>query len=245
MIFLLLLTACEISIEEYLRDVQEPAEEIQWDGYVYWVGPVSGESDALDQATVTLSDLEETWTLTAEQPFSAFPGFWRFDDVPVCSEVVLRVEGESTVPMIWRDRAPDGDSRWSALYTMDLEEVDSYFSDITATSMQSVEPLAEGNVAHLWGSTWEPETWVDAELIVIDAVGDEHPVLAFHTDEETEALVESEPGDPIDVFYAFNLPEGQTTLIATSADGQSVQVDWPTRGGDLLSALYTLLPESP
>ena len=83
------------------------------------------------------------------------------------------------------------------------------------------------------------------QTFVVDSVGDEHPVLAFHTDEETEALVESAPGDPIDVFYAFNLPEGQTTLIATSADGQSVQVDWPTRGGDLLSALYTLLPESP
>jgi hypothetical protein len=247
MTLLLLLTACEFSIESYLRDVREPSEELRWEGFVYQAGPLTGESAPMETGSITLSDLDESWTLDAEQPYESYPGWWRFEEVPKDAEVFFRVEAEDQVPMVWRARSPEGDSRWLdyGLYTMDLEEVDGFIEALSTLITGNAAPLSEGEVAHLWGSAWDPEAWVDAELLLLDDNGDEVDVLQIRTDEESGAFVEAVEGEPIELFYAFDLPPGQTTLHVTSCDGLEIQIDWPTRAGDLLSALYTTLPESP
>ena len=104
-------------------------------------------------------------------------------------------------------------------------------------------PLVDGQVAHLWGSTWDPNDWIDADLEVFNAEGESVPVLALFQDEESDGYTVAGPGDPIELFFAFNLTEGQTTMIVTSCEGLEQQIDWPTQPGDLLSALYTTLPE--
>jgi hypothetical protein len=128
---------------------------------------------------------------------------------------------------------------------MDLVDLDAFIEDLAPLVDEAPQPLAEGAVAHLWGSAWDPEDWIDADLRLIDTNGLEHPVLALYSDEETGSLVEAGEGDPVEIFYGFNLPEGQTSLLITTCEGIELQIDWPTRAGDLLSALYTILPESP
>jgi hypothetical protein len=243
----LLLTGCEFSIESYLQDVREPSDEIRWEGVIYQTSPLTGESVPMETGAIQLTDLDESWTLDAEQPYESYPGWWRLDEVPKQTEVVFRVEAEAQAPIVWRARSPAGDSRWLdyGLYTMDLIDLDAFIEELAPLAEEAPQPLADGMVAHLWGSAWDPEAWIDADLRLIDAHGLERPILALTSDEETGSLVEAGAGDPVEIFYGFNLPEGQTSLLITTCEGIELQIDWPTRAGDLLSALYTTLPEGP
>lgn len=65
-------------------------------------------------------------------------------------------------------------------------------------------------------------------------------MLAFEITDDG-SLLQSD-GGRVDLFVALNLPEGTTRLNVSTADGTHTTTEWPTRPGELLSAIYTALP---
>ena len=61
MLAILLLSGCEISIDQYLRDVREPSDEMRWEGFIYESGPLSGEAIAVT-GSVTMTTLDGSWS---------------------------------------------------------------------------------------------------------------------------------------------------------------------------------------
>jgi hypothetical protein len=244
----------------YLQDNRDPPQEIDWSGYVL-VDPVDGsELINMTEGSVTMVDLGGEPIAEATQPYAASPGWWTFADLAVDTEVAIRVQGPEggedaggdtadsglpdTLPTVWRGTVPKGPAFWMyrGLFTLGREAAQATMA--AAAELGEVVPgdLSEGQVAHLWGQPWDPETWIGVQVRMVNAYGDEVPVLTLATDEETGELVLAGDG-PVEIFFAFNLLEGESTLEVRSTGGEIQTTVYPTRGGDLLSAFYIGVPE--
>lgn len=240
------LTGCQ-----YLEEQRTLPEAVAWDGYV--LAQVSGldETQVLAEGSVTLVDLDGT-ELAAAAPIEGFVGYWRFEEVPVATEVALRLEGTASgsepgaplTPTVWRSRTPSGRASWltGGLFLRDLAYTEDFLATLEGFPGVTVTPLSEGTVAHLWGEPWLPEEWSDVEVSVVGGDGLEGTVLLLVV-EEDGTIREASGEEPVDLFLGLDLAPGTVTLTVETPEGAVAETSWPARGGEVLSAIYYALPE--
>lgn len=222
-----------------LEEQRTAPTQVDWSGYIFADLPADGTA-LLEAGTLELVDLDDEAVATGSQSEST-PGYW-FVEVPVDTEVALRVAGGSQVPTVWRGATPTGDGYWlsGALFAVDQQTSADFFDSLDGWQGLSPDDLADEQVAHLWGQPWDPERWAGASVQVSDSAGSA-PVVLLAIDEDG-ALIDAGSG-PVDYFVAPDLAPGPVTLTVTSADGSSLETTWPARGGDLLSAFYVALSD--
>ncbi len=243
-LLLLALTGCQ-----YLEEQRVDPEVIDWDGTILAQVSTEAEVQVLDEGSVTLHDLDGALLAEAETDGS---GYWRFNEVPVNTEVAIRLQGVSggsstlpeMTPTLWRGLSPSGRATWlsGGLFLRDLAYTEDFLSTLEGFPGTSVTPLSEGTVAHLWGEPWEPERWADAEVVVTDGAGEDAELLLLVIQEDG-TIAEAQGGEPVDLFIAIDLAPGEVQLSVTTTTGAQAQETWPAEGGDLLSAIFFALPE--
>lgn len=224
-----------------LEEQRTLPDVVSWTGWIYGDVPADGVP-WLEAGTLEVVDLDEQAVATGAQSESD-PGYWAVE-VPVDMEVVVRVDGGTQVPTAWRSRTPTGRAYWlsGALFAVEETTQAALFESLEGWQGLSPGDLLDGDVAHLWGTPWEPEAWAGATVEVLDADGSAQvALLAVDAD---GALIDAGTG-PVDLFLAPDLSPGPVTLRVTAADGRVAESTWPARGGDLLSAFYFALPELP
>jgi len=230
----LLLSACTL-----LEEQRQLPDQVRWAGYVYADVPAT-KTPYLEAGTLSVVDLDDQDLATGEQ-LADTPGYWKVT-VPVDTQVALRVDGGDQVPTVWRSRTPTGDAYWLSgglFAVLDQTQAD-FFPSLDGWQGLHPHALDDGEVAHLWGTTWQPDAWAGATIEVEDVDG-ARQVAAFTTDTDG-ALIDAGTG-PVDLFVAPDLAPGPVTLRVTAADGSVTETTWPARGGDLLSAFYMALPQ--
>lgn len=245
-LWILSLTGCQ-----YLEEQRTQPTEVTWDGYVLAQVSTLEEVQVLDEGEVTLLDLDgnELMQAVTEDPGS---GYWRFDEVPVATEVAIRLAGPEggtellpeLTPTVWRTLSPSGRASWltGGLFLRDLAYTEEFLLTLEGFPGTIVTPLAEGTVAHLWGEPWVPEDWVGAEVSVSGGDGAAGQVLLLVI-EEDGTLRQATEEDPVDLFIGLDLEPGLVTLDVNTPDGRTASTSWPARGGDLVSAIFYALPE--
>ena len=222
---------------QYLEEVRTPPDVIAWGGSVLVAQSDPDAAGVLSEGALTLVDLDDTELDQAAQPAAAdSPDYWRFEAVPADTEVAIRVESDALhmTPMVWRSRSPSGSAIWltGAVFAREDTIYDDFFASLDGYQGVTLEPLADGAVAYLWGEPLEPDRWAGVEIVVTDGAGAAAPIwrLAYTDD---GALVDAGDG-PVDLFVAPNLAPGTVTL---TVDG-GAETRWPARGGDVLSAIF-------
>lgn len=245
-LWILGLTGCQ-----YLEEQRTLPEVVAWDGYV--LAQVSGleETQVLASGSVTMLELDGTELATAV-PVEGVAGYWRFEEVPVATEVALRLEGTASgsdpgaelTPTVWRGLTPSGRASWltGGLFLRDLAYTEDFLATLEGFPGVEVTPLSEGTVAHVWGEPWVPEDWAGAEVSVVGGDGVEGTVLLLVV-EEDGTVREASGDEPVDLFLGLELAPGTVTLTVVSAAGAVAETSWPAEGGELLSAIYYALPE--
>ena len=234
---------------QYLEEQRELPTDITWDGYVLAQLADGTEAEVLDVGSVTLLDLDGAHLIDADHLGN---GYWRAEEVPVDIDVAIRLEGPTAAtdtlplmtPTVWRGRTPQGRASWltGALYLRDLDYTEAFLTSLEVFPSVDIPALADGETAVLWGEPWDAENWAGASLAVTDGAGESARVLALVLAEDG-TMVEAGESDPIDLFVAWNLSPGTVTLDVEAADGRMVSETWPAEAGDLLSAIYLVLPE--
>lgn len=222
-----------------LSEVVTPPDEIAWTGWVY--GDLPGEdAPLLEAGTLQVVDLEDQELATGAM-LEEDPGYWQVT-VPVDLEVAVRVDGGAQVPTVWRARTPTGRAYWlsGALFAVADQTQAELFDSLEGWQGMSPADLSDGEVAHLWGTPWDPEAWAGA-TVEVEHAGGSAPVALLAVDTDG-ALIDAGAGR-VDLFLAPDLEPGPVTLRVTAADGRRAETTWPARGGDLLSAFYFALPE--
>lgn len=230
----LLLTGCL-----QLAEVVTPPDEVAWTGWIY--GDLPGEdAPLLEAGTLHVVDLDDQ-ELAAGSMVEEDPGYWQVT-VPVDAEVALRVDGGQQVPTVWRGRTPTGRAYWlsGALFAVADTTQAELFDSLDGWQGLSPDDLADGEVAHLWGTPWDPDAWEGA-TVEVEHAGGSAPVALLAVDTDG-ALIDAGAGR-VDLFLAPDLEPGPVTLRVTTSDGRQAETTWPARGGDLLSAFYFALPE--
>lgn len=222
-----------------LTEVRTTPTEVDWTGWVY--GDLPGDdAPLLEAGTLEVVDLDDVTVATGTM-LDDEPGYWQVT-VPVDVDVALRIDGGEQAPTVWRGRTPSGRAYWlsGALFALADATQAEMFDSLEGWQGMSPQDLADGEVAHLWGTPWDPEEWAGATVEVEHSGGvGQLALLAVDTD---GALIDAGTG-PVDLFLAPDLAPGPVTLRVTSSDGRTAQTTWPARGGDLLSAFYFALPE--
>lgn len=223
----------------FLEEQRSLPTTVSWSGYVY--GDLPGDdSSLLEAGTLEVVDLDDELLVSGSQSDNT-AGYWGVE-VPVDTDVALRVAGGSQVPTVWRSRTPTGSAYWltGALFAVSQQTADDFFGSLDGWQGMSPDDLSQEEVAHLWGQPWEPERWQGATVLVTDSLGTAQ--VALLAVDEDGALIDAGTG-PVDYFVAPDLEPGPVTLQVTAADGSSLQSSWPARGGDLLSAFYVALSD--
>ncbi len=223
---------------QYLEEIREDPAAVSWSGYVLYYPEGATDYDTLSAGTLTLVDLDDAVLAEGSQPYEDTPGYWLFEEVPVATEIGIRVAAEGATTVLWRSRSPSGSGTWltGAVLTWEESIYAALFDSLDGQNGLRISPLSEGQVAHLWGEPLVPQDWAGAEISVTDGAGDDAAVIALAYDEDG-ALVDAGEG-AVDAFVAVNLAPGTVTLSVTSAAGVTTETLYPARGGDLLSAIY-------
>ncbi len=229
---LLVLAGCTL-----LEEQRTAATSALWSGWVYADLP-STDTPLLEYGTLQAVDLDDV-TLADGTQSDANPGYWSIT-LPVDTDVALRVDGGSEVPTVWRSRTPTGPAYWlsGGLFAVADTTAADMFAAIDGWQGFSPADLADGEVAHLWGSPLDPDAWAGATVTVTDSSG-ERPVALLAVDEDG-LLIDAGAG-PIDYVLAPDLLPGTVTLTVSAADGTGLTETWPARGGDLLAAFFLAL----
>ena len=219
--------------------VTSTSEDVLWSGYVY-AKQQNGDLLQLQTGTLTMLDLMGEELIPGEQPYDTSPSYWTFT-VPKEEQgldIAIRIEAEGHDTMLWRGQTPNARSVWlgGTLYTH-TKAYNQYF--FSAVSNTEVLPLADGEVVHLYGQPFLPTAWANAEISITDGNGETQIVETFSYDEA--GIFSSEISEKIDFFTAFNIAPGLVTLHIKLPDGKEISTDYPTEGGDLISAInFTL-----
>lgn len=237
-LLLLALTGCAYLVEQ--RDVPD---QVEWSGYVYAGVPVDdgplledGAIDILDRDGAPLDDAE------ARQDYEDALGYWTLD-VPVDTEIALRLSGADVLPTLWLGTTPTGRGYWlnGALFARSAEETTALFDALEADLGLAPQELSDGAIAHLIGQPWDREAVAGATWSATDGAGAAADVVLLVADEDG-ALSDAGAG-PVDVVIALNLAPGTVSLQVDATDGRAARAEWPAQGGDLVSAMWFQLAE--
>lgn len=215
--------------------VATTTDEIDWSGYIYTMQQ-NGDFKQIEAGTMTILDPTGEILIEGEQPYPDSPAYWNVT-VPLAQqgqEIAIRLTAENSDTMLWRGRSPTSKSIWlgGSLYTH-TKAYNQYL--FAALSNDEVEPLADGEVAHLYGKPLVPETWANAQITLFDGSGNSHQVQAFSSAEDE--TFSTEIAEKIDFFCAFNIEPGILSLQVILQDGTEIVTDYPANGGDLISAI--------
>ncbi len=228
-----LLTACS-----YLEEVREPYTEITVAGTVY-DGPYAGsDTPIFTEGSLTWTDLDGVVLDEGEAPYEDLPGYW-VGQLPVGTEYVLRVEGPAHHPAIFRGRTSDQPMLWygGTVFSWPAEQVDPLLDDVAASLGRTVADLGDGERVHLWGVPLDPEAFEAAQAEVVGGDGQAAELVAFRI-ASNGTWLEAQPGEPVDLFFCFDLAPGDVVLRYGGMDIER----WPTRGGDLVAAWWLEVP---
>ena len=228
---------------QYLEETRIEPTEVSWSGYLTHYEPKTGDSVYASEATLDMVDLNDTLLITAGQPLSGNPAYYRFENIPVQTPIALRLSGNDLTTMVWQGTTPSGTGMWltGSIFTYHSQLHDEFLANVADIKSISIESLKEGEVAHLWGEPLNPQEWSNVEITATD--GDNHSVEVhrFYYDEDGN-LAPATDG-PVDLFLAFNLMPGLVTLSIIPQTGEIIETIYPTRGGDMLSAIFHALGE--
>jgi hypothetical protein len=215
---------------------------VNWSGYV--VKSVYGGDDGyLEDGSLVVEGLGQELVAEGFQPEPArSPGYWRVQ-VPPETPVALRVAGDGMIPSLWEATTPGNVGIWfsgalvafeEASWMPALEEFDGAFG---------IE-LGKLDADHCWlfGVPMVPADWADAEISVVDGTGHVGRVIALA--EGSDATLVQANGDPVVEFFSFNLAPGPMAIHVAAADGRTLDMVFPARGGELVTPWYIELPEA-
>lgn len=230
---LLLLSSCS-----FLEEQRTAPTAVAWSGYIYSDLPTE-DTALLEVGSLTAVDLDDT-ELSTGGTYEDSPGYWQIE-VPVDTDLALRLTGGDQYPTVWRGHSPSGRGYWlnGALFAMHRDTVDGLLDGLRG--FQDLDPadLADEEVAHLWAQPTDREAFAGVDVAVLDELGEAQVVrLAVDTD---GALVDAGTG-PVDLILAVDLLPGPVTLVLTGPDGASSETTWPARGGDLLAGFFLSAP---
>lgn len=225
-----------------------PAEKIRWQGYLI-DGPYTGENAWVEDGSLVVEDLDGAELATGRTSADA-RGWWSVK-VPRETPVAIRVSGEGLLPALWRATTPAQPAYWftGSLFAYEAVFWTEYLLQMDGQGGVRIQDLGD-EIAWLWGAPLDPEAWVGATVTVTDGAGQAATVLSWFVDcdegdtgGESCVLTPSGADDPVEMFFAFNLSPGAVVLQATAADGRGLDVTYPARGGEVVSAWWLALPE--
>ncbi len=230
---LLALLACAL-----LEEQRTPPTEALWSGWVLADLPAE-DVPALESGTFEVFDLEGQPLAEAVED-AENPGYWSVE-LPVDTEVQLRIDGVEQVPTLWRTRSPQGRAYWlsGGLFAVHEDTQEALFDSLDGWQGMSPASLSDGEVAHLWGTPAEPQDWAGA-TVELEGVDGAVPVARLSLSEDG-SLIDAGLG-PVDLFVGPDLPPGPVLLRVTTADGRVAETRWRAQGGELLSAFTFSLP---
>ncbi len=245
------LSACQ-----FLVEVREPPTEVSYGGTVY-DGLPDGDGDVvLSAGTVdflvpdadpgadrqALIDAGELYEAT--QPYSSSPGYWQAT-LPADTELVVRIETESSYPSVFSGRSPSWTGYWFAgvLFSWEKTTTDEFLVSLADQLGVDLAPLDDGEKVHLWGVTRDDEQAARLEgrkITVIDGADRDVNVYPFEITEE--GLLSQNYDAPVHYFFAFNLEPGDIALVLEGESGETVTERYPTLGGDMIGAWWLGVP---
>jgi len=233
MTLLLLLAACASD------PTSSDDDTVAWYGWVL-DGPPTDESDVMTGGVFTAEDATGALLDEGSEPEAENPGWWKLS-VPPQSDVVLRLSAEGMIPSVYRATTPSDTGYWltGALFAYDEAVWLPFFEQFDGQGDVAIQPLGD-DVCWLFGAPWDPAGWGKANLHVVDGAGQEATVLAWTS--TSDGLIEAGPGDPVDFFLAFNLAPGLVSIKGSFPGPRDIQVDWPARGGEIVTAWFLALP---
>ncbi len=229
---------CSIS---FTYDSDAP-DEVAWSGYV--LEDLSSTKEPLvleDGGVFQVVDLDDELVADGEHAGS---GYWAVD-VPADLDVAIRVSGDEHVTSVWRGHTPHGRGYWltGALFTQYTSSFTALLEALEGVPGLVPEDLAKGKVVHIWGQPLDPDAWAGALVTATGGDGEDVPMFTFAIDEKG---VVTEAGDgPVSFFLGVNARPGNVALRVEAVDGRVGQSTYPTRGGDLLTAAFFDLGETP
>jgi hypothetical protein len=225
----------------FVYDSSAP-DEVTWSGYV--LEDLSESETTLvleDDGALQVVDLEDQ--LVADGVYAG-SGYW-YVDVPVDTDVAVRVSGAEHVTSVWRARTPSGRGYWltGALFTQYRTSFDAFVKALVGVPGLVPEDLSKGKVVHLWGQPNDPDAWASAVVTATGGDGADVPVFTFAVDDK--GVVTEAGGDPVDFFFGANAAPGDVTFRVEAVDGRVAETTYPARGGDLVTAGFFDLGETP
>jgi hypothetical protein len=238
LLLLLAMTGCTYLVEQ--RDLPE---QVEWSGYVY-AGVPADDVPLLEDGTIEILDRDGAALADAEarQDYENTLGYWTLD-VPVDTEVALRLSGADVVSTLWLGTTPTGNGYWlgGALYARGVDETAELFDALDGYQGLSPQELSDGEIAHLVGQPWDRDAVAGATWSATDGEGSDAAVVLLVADDEGN-LSDAGTG-PVDLIIAVNLAPGTVSLQVDADDGRTARAEWPAQGGDLVSAMWFQLPE--
>lgn len=224
---LLTLLACEGIFEIGGERGPQPAdgEPISWSGYVY-ASPETSEETQMESGSIWFSP-DGGEAVEAEQLYDDYPGYWSVDLEPEVP-VQVRLETDTAWPTVWRATTPGATASWlsGGLFAADMVFMESWVGAVPSTGFGAPEDLADGTVAHLWGSPYD-SGWDAADVRV-----DGEPADCFVVNED--GTLDRVSSGEFDYFMAFDLPPGEVSVES----GLGAVETWNVSGGEWIFAFF-------
>lgn len=248
--FIALLGGCA-QIEGLLFDVREEPTEVSLSGYIYR-GPFPDAEDPVisgEGASLEFLDEEGELLASAEEIYpETYPGYWQAI-LPPDAPFSLRIDGGGDCyPALWLGRSPPRDGLFPAdapagsgtragVFGWPTALVDPFFESVAVAEGVTVEPLDDGQLAHLWGGPLDPDAIRGDRIYVQDGDGDEATVFAYAIDDATGSLVRTAAA-PVHYFLAFNLAPGDITVSFEDDAGQVAVSTYTAAGGEIVAPWF-------
>lgn len=229
---MLLLVACS-SAPWGTQDTAENAVLLQ--GYVY-DHPLAADDEVLVDGELELMDMggQPMGQVTAS---GSTPGYYGLS-VPPDEPYRLRITGGQHYTAVWMGIAPDRDGFFFPLFGFHRPSVEAVFADLEVQFGGEID-TESGERVHVWGRPLETGL-TTSDISVTDGQGSRPAVMGVRVD--AGALIPTEPDEPVDYFFAFNLAPGDVEVAAIGAEGQEAATVYVTEPGDLVAAFYFVGP---
>jgi hypothetical protein len=200
-------------------------------GYIY-DHPLAADDEVLVGGDLELMDLggQPMGEATAS---GSTPGYYGLS-VPPEEPYRLRVGGDRHYTAVWMGVAPERDGFFFPLFSFHRASVDAVFEDLEVQFGGEID-TESGELVHVWGRPLQTGM-TTADLSVTDGQGSRPLVMGARVD--AGVLVPTEPTEPVDYFFAFNLAPGDVEVAAIGDQGQEGATVYVTEPGDVVAAFY-------